>query len=164
MVCCRRGLVSCGFAGWPRVAVREMQRIGTRQFAGCCVSSCASLDVIIMIGDLLITFTKFCRYDGHMAHLICRLVQYFSLQRKNRYTTFHIWQLWQVASTDLHSWPVCRPNELSCEGLYCPSYIKRHNFIICGTALQETALDIQGVTGGMDQTSGECSLGQTIPI
>ena len=23
---------------------------------------------------------------------------------------------------------------------------------------------IQGVTGGMDQTSGECSLGQTIPI
>ena len=24
--------------------------------------------------------------------------------------------------------------------------------------------DIQGVTGGTDQTSGECSLGQTIPI
>ena len=24
--------------------------------------------------------------------------------------------------------------------------------------------DIQGVTGGRDQTSGECSLGQTIPI
>ena len=23
---------------------------------------------------------------------------------------------------------------------------------------------IQGVTGGTDQTSGECSLGQTIPI
>ena len=27
-----------------------------------------------------------------------------------------------------------------------------------------TARHIQGVTGGMDQTSGECSLGQTIPI
>ena len=26
------------------------------------------------------------------------------------------------------------------------------------------ALYIQGVTGGKDQTSGECSLGQTIPI
>ena len=25
-------------------------------------------------------------------------------------------------------------------------------------------LNIQGVTGGTDQTSGECSLGQTIPI
>ena len=25
-------------------------------------------------------------------------------------------------------------------------------------------LYIQGVTGGTDQTSGECSLGQTIPI
>ena len=25
-------------------------------------------------------------------------------------------------------------------------------------------IDIQGVTGGTDQTSGECSLGQTIPI
>ena len=25
-------------------------------------------------------------------------------------------------------------------------------------------LDIQGVTGGTDQTSGECSLGHTIPI
>ena len=24
--------------------------------------------------------------------------------------------------------------------------------------------NIQGVTGGMEQTSGECSLGQTIPI
>ena len=24
--------------------------------------------------------------------------------------------------------------------------------------------DVQGVTGGTDQTSGECSLGQTIPI
>ena len=24
--------------------------------------------------------------------------------------------------------------------------------------------NIQGVTGGTDQTSGECSLGQTIPI
>jgi hypothetical protein len=27
-----------------------------------------------------------------------------------------------------------------------------------------TGLHIQGVTGGTDQTSGECSLGQTIPI
>ena len=27
-----------------------------------------------------------------------------------------------------------------------------------------TEVDIQGVTGGTDQTSGECSLGQTIPI
>ena len=27
-----------------------------------------------------------------------------------------------------------------------------------------TQSDIQGVTGGMDQTSGECSLGHTIPI
>ena len=27
-----------------------------------------------------------------------------------------------------------------------------------------TASDIQGVTGGTDQTSGECSLGHTIPI
>ena len=25
-------------------------------------------------------------------------------------------------------------------------------------------LDIRGVTGGTDQTSGECSLGHTIPI
>ena len=25
-------------------------------------------------------------------------------------------------------------------------------------------MGIQGVTGGTDQTSGECSLGQTIPI
>ena len=25
-------------------------------------------------------------------------------------------------------------------------------------------MKIQGVTGGTDQTSGECSLGQTIPI
>ena len=25
-------------------------------------------------------------------------------------------------------------------------------------------VNIQGVTGGTDQTSGECSLGQTIPI
>jgi len=27
-----------------------------------------------------------------------------------------------------------------------------------------TIHNIQGVTGGTDQTSGECSLGQTIPI
>ena len=27
-----------------------------------------------------------------------------------------------------------------------------------------SAPNIQGVTGGTDQTSGECSLGQTIPI
>jgi len=26
------------------------------------------------------------------------------------------------------------------------------------------SINIQGVTGGTDQTSGECSLGQTIPI
>ena len=32
--------------------------------------------------------------------------------------------------------------------------------------LPENSVDIyiQGVTGGTDQTSGECSLGQTIPI
>ena len=29
---------------------------------------------------------------------------------------------------------------------------------------REVKRDIQGVTGGTDQTSGECSLGQTIPI
>ena len=28
----------------------------------------------------------------------------------------------------------------------------------------EVSGNIQGVTGGTDQTSGECSLGQTIPI
>jgi len=30
--------------------------------------------------------------------------------------------------------------------------------------LNPNTLHIQGVTGGKDQTSGECSLGQTIPI
>jgi len=30
--------------------------------------------------------------------------------------------------------------------------------------IRSTTLYIQGVTGGTDQTSGECSLGQTIPI
>jgi len=29
---------------------------------------------------------------------------------------------------------------------------------------RSVALNIQGVTGGTDQTSAECSLGQTIPI
>ena len=33
-----------------------------------------------------------------------------------------------------------------------------------GKCTRETATYIQGVTGGTDQTSGECSLGQTIPI
>jgi len=28
----------------------------------------------------------------------------------------------------------------------------------------DISINIQGVTGGTDQTSGECSLGQTIPI
>ena len=36
-----------------------------------------------------------------------------------------------------------------------------HNYIIIYINLSQC---IQGVTGGMDQTSGECSLGQTIPI
>jgi hypothetical protein len=30
--------------------------------------------------------------------------------------------------------------------------------------LYTNCYNIQGVTGGTDQTSGECSLGQTIPI
>ena len=34
--------------------------------------------------------------------------------------------------------------------------------VMCFTAVQ--LVRIQGVTGGTDQTSGECSLGQTIPI
>jgi hypothetical protein len=29
---------------------------------------------------------------------------------------------------------------------------------------RHSSLFIQGITGGTDQTSGECSLGQTIPI
>ena len=37
--------------------------------------------------------------------------------------------------------------------------IGRYVTIVC-----PDTLDIQGVTGGTDQTSGECSLGKTIPI
>ena len=33
-----------------------------------------------------------------------------------------------------------------------------------GRNMEERMCFIQGVTGGTDQTSGECSLGQTIPI
>ena len=36
--------------------------------------------------------------------------------------------------------------------------------IMHGATTKITQTSIQGVTGGMDQTSGECSLGQTIPI
>jgi len=35
--------------------------------------------------------------------------------------------------------------------------------LITATLLEELTV-IQGVTGGTDQTSGECSLGHTIPI
>jgi len=38
----------------------------------------------------------------------------------------------------------------------------RAPFYMCGDLKFHT--HIQGVTGGTDQTSGECSLGQTIPI
>jgi len=34
---------------------------------------------------------------------------------------------------------------------------------VCVCVYKQTVY-IQGVTGGTDQTSGECSLGQTIPI
>ena len=36
--------------------------------------------------------------------------------------------------------------------------------IIRQYSLPDQLTVIQGVTGGTDQTSGECSLGQTIPI
>ena len=50
--------------------------------------------------------------------------------------------------------------------------LKAPRFLYMGQAFRyspENALyifnqQIQGVTGGTDQTSGECSLGQTIPI
>jgi len=40
-----------------------------------------------------------------------------------------------------------------CKAVVPHAYIQTHTYIY-----------IQGVTGGTDQTSGECSLGQTIPI
>ena len=39
-----------------------------------------------------------------------------------------------------------------------------HNETKTALTLSQATLHIQGVTGGTDQTSGECSLGQTIPI
>ena len=36
-------------------------------------------------------------------------------------------------------------------------------YILCNIVVLDYRI-IQGVTGGTDQTSGECSLGQTIPI
>ena len=36
--------------------------------------------------------------------------------------------------------------------------------IVCNKTGGTIKGDIQGVTGGMCETSGECSLGQTIPI
>ena len=36
--------------------------------------------------------------------------------------------------------------------------------LTCSQAEKNGGVYIQGVTGGTDQTSGECSLGQTIPI
>ena len=46
--------------------------------------------------------------------------------------------------------------------------VKLRRYILCGDVAACHAAtsphNIQGVTGGTDQTSGECSLGQTIPI
>jgi hypothetical protein len=78
----------------------------------CYVSSCASLDAIIIIGDLRITFTKCYTHDGHTAHLIRHLVQCDSLQCKNRYFIFHTWQLFPTlqaptCSVGLYLIPIC---------------------------------------------------------
>jgi len=109
----------------------------------CYVSSCTSLDIIIIISDSLITFTKCYRHDGHMAHLICHFVQFDSFQWKNRYISFHICQLFHTlrvltCSAGLY----LIPNELSCKGVYFPLYWKCHFFIIRDNGLREIVLDI----------------------
>ena len=45
----------------------------------------------------------------------------------------------------------------------CSCYVILFNHIL-GNKVGLDYKFIQGVTGGTDQTSGECSLGQTIPI
>ena len=42
--------------------------------------------------------------------------------------------------------------------------LSHYNDDVCILCTVIKTLHIQGVTGGMDQTSGDCSLGQTIPI
>ena len=46
----------------------------------------------------------------------------------------------------------------------CCRFISQGSILILYFKLLQRLLNIQGVTGGTDQTSGECSLGQTIPI
>ena len=71
-----------------------------------------------------------------------------------------IWRMsficWIIKATDIRSeyvifivfpWQKC---------LHESAPVSRNAYTAC--------LVIQGVTGGTDQTSGECSLGQTIPI
>ena len=52
--------------------------------------------------------------------------------------------------------------------LECIFIVEKYEFFLFPTVhalFSKTALiSIQGVTGGMCETSGECSLGQTIPI
>ena len=50
----------------------------------------------------------------------------------------------------------------ACSAVPQPTVPPRAPFYMCGDLKFHT--HIQGVTGGTDQTSGECSLGQTIPI
>ena len=39
-----------------------------------------------------------------------------------------------------------------------------HDYVSCIQSISRPSATIQGVTGGMCETSGECSLGQTISI
>ena len=48
-------------------------------------------------------------------------------------------------------------------GMYICMYVCMY-VCICVYMFMYVYVYIQGVTGGTDQTSGECSLGQTIPI
>ena len=60
-------------------------------------------------------------------------------------------------------------NSLFCIQLHVFAAIIMPYFVVCSYLIDiyiyiYTYIYIQGVTGGTDQTSGECSLGQTIPI